>query len=1237
MRRVIIAAMSDAAPLDVFTCPLDGIRLIEASAGTGKTWSICALYLRLLIERELDIERVLVVTFTRAATAELSARIRERIVDTLRVLDGGACGADPFVPDLLAAAARAGQTPAALQGRLRHALQVFDEAAIFTIHGFCQRVLADTPFAAALPYALELVEDDSALRREVAEDFWRRRVAGAALPALLARELGARGDCPQRWAGVLQRYMARPCAQALWDAVPADALERATVDLEEAWAALPAAAVDEAVAALAAPAVKLHRSTYKPEAILAAARQWRAWLASGDPAAPLPPARERKLQLLAASMLAEKSTGGAAPPAHPFFAAAQTLLTAREACEEAVQGARQQLLRAFVDEAAADLRARKLSRRQIAFDDILWNAREALSDGARPWLAADLHARYPVALIDEFQDTDPLQLAIFSSIYQRPAARGTLFLVGDPKQAIYSFRSADLFTYLQARSEADARYALAHNQRSAPALIDACNRLFAANPALFMLPGLDYVRVAPGSRQRPPLTDAGSSDGAALRLWQLPPAADDPERRLSRAQALERGAAASAAEIARLLDGAGRGEVRIGERALLPQDIAVLVRSHRQGALMRRALGALGVGSVELAQASVYLSAEAEELERVLLAIAEPGRAPRVLAALATVAMGRDAATLAALAADERRLPEELARFARWREIWLSRGFAVMLRRWMVDDGVAARLLGSADGERRLTNLMHLAELLQQDAGSAAPEALLRTLAARRGGEGGGEAAQLRLESDRNLVHIVTIHRAKGLEYGVVFCPFLFDGHVRREGDEGLRAWHGEDGRLFLDARRQLDDDEAQAVAARIRLESAAEDLRLIYVALTRAVYRCYLVVGCYGRQHGRGYSHSESTRSLLNWMVAGSGCAPGAWFDGRPAVADIEAAWQALAGAADSAGAPAISIATLAAGNTVALPPAFVGAAQPEALVPPPLPAGWRIGSFSALIFGASHEQAARDHDAHAGTVVALRDDAGAQPEASDILRFPRGPAAGDCIHAVFERLVFTAPESRAGAIARALAEHPQSLAGVSETEAGPRLQAMLAGMVDDVLAAEIVPGLRLGSVPATRCSVELGFHLPAPQLDAAALNAWLATHGYDMPQLSFAALSGYLKGYIDLVFEHDGRYWVADWKSNHLGDRVEDYAAPALDAAMRAHGYHLQHLIYTLAVHRHLRRALPDYDYERDFGGVLYLFVRGVRPHWRVDGAAAGVWRHRPAAAVIAAFDALVGAVSTPVADAV
>lgn len=1103
-----------AEELNVFACPLDGIALIEASAGTGKTWNICGLYLRQLLERDLPVSSLLVVTFTRAATAELSARILGRIRAALRALEGGEAGNDFFTESLLASADSKGIDKEEITRRLRGALVSFDEAAIFTIHGFCQRALADASFSAGLSSAFEVSEDDAEQRLDVARDFWRREVSGVE-PALADYLLKSR-DSPESWAKWLGQAQSHPLAETRWD--------EGTVDEENGSLLLP--------------------------------------------------------------NLSE---------------------------EEKLERARRKLLRGFIEGAGARLRSRKQSERRISYDDLLWNAFDALS--SRPWLAAALRARYPVALIDEFQDTDPLQLAIFQGIYASGNRHGNLFLVGDPKQAIYSFRGADLQAYLGARSLAGAYYTLGANYRSTPELVAACNRLFSENPRVFMEEGLDFrsVKASAPAQILEDKTHSPSGKEAPLRLWRIPE--DGGGGRLFRKEAIGRAVAASAAEITRLLAAGKQGEITISGRPLAPADLAVLVRSHREGRMMRAALADRGVGSVELSHKSVFESFEAEELEQVLAAIAEPAHEGQCRRALATVLMGWDSVALANLIEDDGESIRQSERFRDWNEDWQRHGFAFMLWRWMNDTQAASRLLALEDGERRLTNLLHLAELLQREPGNDSPGALLRTLASRRAESAGGEDVLLRLESDRNLVQIVTVHHAKGLQYGIVFCPFLFDAHPPKGQTGPVRTWHDKEGGLVMDWRKASDKD--QAIKERLAFERDAETLRLIYVALTRAIYRCVLVVGCYQKRHGKSVSTTESARSLLNWMVAGDGMDSEQWRKSKIAPDGIDGRWRELADQSEGT----ISLEDLPSGEGEPLP-FGEGLAAFSASQAPAVPEGWRISSYSALVSGASHEGAARDHDARVEPAYAP-ETAVPVPE-HDILRFPRGAEAGDCVHALFESIDFTRPETYSAAIDKALSAYPL------RASAEPALLArMLSGMLANVLAVPLLgdgeASLRLGTVPFSKRLSEFGFYLLSPRLETGKLSEWLTHHGYYVPRLSIRSLSGYLKGYIDLVFEHEGRYWVLDWKTNYLGDTPSAYAPAALEGAMRQHGYHLQHLLYTVALHRYLRHTLPDYDYTRHVGGTFYLFVRGVRPDWRVDGAAAGVFHHHASKAAIESLDAL------------
>jgi exodeoxyribonuclease V beta subunit len=1199
--------------LNVFTCPLDGIALIEASAGTGKTWNICGLYLRQLLEKDLPVSRLLVVTFTRAATAEIEARIRARILAALRTLEGSAAGDDSFTVSLLAAARSAGVDEEEMERRLRDALASFGEAAIFTIHGFCQRALADTSFSAGLPQTFEVSEDDADLRLDVARNFWRREFSN--VEPTFADYLLDCGDSPERWAEWLKKARTRPLAEVRWDKETADsrdegssfltACEKVARTYSEACRLWDGGEAPRQTIIDARDKGALNKSSYNTNAVETAFGQWSKCLATNDTRYKVSQDKDKR-PLFGAAALAKTNKGHVAP-VHPFFEAAQNLLDACGQLDAKLEMERRRTLRRFIENAGDELRARKQAERRISYDDILWNTHQAIIH--RPWLAATLHARYPAALIDEFQDTDPVQLAIFQGIYANEHRHGNLFLVGDPKQAIYSFRGADLHTYLGAHELADVHYTLEINRRSTPELVAACNRLFGANPGTFMKEDIDFRPV----RASEPQKFLEGDREAALRLWRIP--CGDDGRQLPREAAFERAAAASAAEIARLLAKGRQGESRIDGRALAPADFAVLVRSHNQGSRMREALADKGVGSVELSQRSVFASFEAEELERVLAAIADPARERLRKAALATVLMGWDAGALAKLAEDDDEFVRQFERFNDWHEDWQRRGFAFMLWRWMAESQVAERLLALEDGERRLTNLLHLAELLQREVGGDSPEGVLRALASRCAGSAAGEDALLRLESDRNLVQIVTIHRAKGLQYGFVFCPFLFDGHPPKGQTEPMRLWHDESGGQVADWRRAPED--ANTIKEILANERDAETMRLIYVALTRAVHRCVLVVGCYDRKVGRSVSIKESARSLLNWMVAGAGQDAAQWRKSDIAPDEIDSHWRALADGSEGT----ITLEDLPSGEGEPLPwgeekPAF------SAPHPPTVPEGWRMGSYSTLISGAIHEDAARDHDAR----TAAAESSGA-PEApvpeDDILRFPRGAAAGDCVHAMLESIDFTRPETHPAAIARALAAHPLRAA---EATALPR---MLSNMLADVLATPLLGDedatLRLETVPPSRRLSEFGFTLPSPRLETGKLDDWLSANGYGDSRLAARDLTGYLKGYIDLVFEHAGRYWVLDWKTNTLGGTLSAYAPAALEAAMKQHGYHLQHLLYTVALHRYLRHTLPGYDYDQHVGGTLYLFVRGVRPGWRTEGVPTGVFRHRAPKAIIESLDAL------------
>jgi exodeoxyribonuclease V beta subunit len=1218
-----------AAELDVFECSLDGVNQIEASAGTGKTWNICALYVRLLLEKKLAADAILVVTFTKAATAELHERIRSRLVQIAHAMETGDTAGDAFLERLFDTTLQRVDPDEALK-RINIALHTFDQAAIHTIHAFCQRALQEAPFAATMPFAFELEADDSALRFEMAADFWRERVEpAAARDSSFAAWLVSKGAGPASLDAQLSRRLKKPLATLRWGESELAPREDAQALFDTA-CALWHTERNTIVQLLIDAEAKLSKTTHKRTLIDAAIAAWSDYFADNDCHA-APPKEALKLT---ASALKKGTKVKNEPPSHAFFDHAETLAAAAAAAEAAQRAAWLGIVREWLDYAPLELAARKRTRRVVSFDDLLSNLYQALA--ANPWLADALRARYPAALIDEFQDTDPLQFAIFNSIF---APQGPLFLVGDPKQAIYSFRAADLHTYLQARERASARYTLAVNQRSTAPIIDACNRIFSANPAAFILDGLTYQPVREGTRERKPFSDntasAAYSDTADFCVWLLP----QGDSALSKTNANRQAAEACAAEIVRLLRGAQNGEVTIGEKPLSPGQIAVLVQTHRQGSLVKRVLASWGVGSVELAQASVFGTFDAEQIERLLAAIDTPGDLRRLRAALATDWLGLDAEALWNLEHSEAvegsaDAMSWVERFSRYRVLWHERGFAVMWRTLARELLIAQRLVVGPDGERRLTNVNHLAELIQAR-GAAQPgiAPTLRWLAAQRAEQGGAEDAQLRLESDRNLVQIVTVHKSKGLEYAVVFCPFLNDGALRDPPSSGLpdaREYH-DDGAAVL--HYGYTDEEGERAAGFATREQAAERARLVYVALTRAVYRCYVVGGVYLI----GKSAKESRRSVLNWLIAGAGREFGDWLAEPPEEDDVIGSWQALA--TGSISVEPLPVIDVREPLVVRRDTAFVPQPRTSRRV---LRDSWRTASFSSMIAAGAREESNQpqpaderpDHDGRIDAIVlatALETPLPVAPiplDADDILGFPRGPSAGECLHRMYELADFTKPATWPEAIKRALHEHPIP---VSASEAlAANLPAMMARLLADTVATELVPGMRLDAIATKRRMNELEFLFPAESLDFAALRRVLVAHGFPDVALEAGSLRGFVKGFIDMIVEHEGRFWIIDWKSNHLGLTPADYDAPSLNAAMASHAYHLQALFYVVALHRYLRIRLRDYAFERHIGGYLYLFVRGVRPDWRDGDRPAGVHVGKPSLELIDALDRLMQGVA-------
>ncbi len=1162
-------------PLDPARVPLDGPCLIEASAGTGKTWTITALYLRLIVEAGHNPRSLLVMTYTRAATRELKERIRARLQAADRLLRTGQ-PARSEAPDPIESHWLTTLTDwETARRRVRLALHDFDEAAIYTIHSFCQRVLGEIPFDSGAAFDQELIGEDTTVAREACADWWRQQAARVEPDWL--EYLWEKGLDPDELLNRLRPALARPyLVQRMPPAPPAgpDPVPEAFAAARRLWGTEREAILG----ALQAAWPGLNRGSYKD-------RYWSAWVADLDrlfaeprPHRPLfkdvcpkdptdpkstPRARveHRALERFGAAFLEAKTKKGKRPPDHPFFAAADDLRQAWCAREDRFAAALPHWLAECLDWLRAELPRRHARRGMQTYDDLLLDLRTALAGPRGAVLTERLQQRYTAALVDEFQDTDPIQYDILRPVFLE--AERPLFLVGDPKQAIYGFRGADLFAYLRARRAVPRRFTLDVNRRSEAALVRGLNTLLSrpANP--FESAEIPFQPVRAHASEGLALDD----HRANLHLWWLGEASESQDK----GQVRERAIGATVAEIARLLDPAGPGgEAGCGGLGVLSGgDIAVLVRTHTQGQAMKRALGGAGIAAVEYSRVSVFGAAEASMLEQILMAIQEPTDSRRIKAALATEAMGWTAADLLRLTEDEALWEASLGRFQADRRRWRDVGFMPMWRRWMAREGVAARLLALPDGERRLTNLFHLAELLQaasvqQHLGI---EGLVAWLAAQRADPGAtGEAAELRLESDADRVKIVTLHASKGLEYPVVFCPFLWEGQPPSRAPN-LLIYHdpADDHRAVLDWRGERAPAERQALAHH---ETVAEAVRLAYVGLTRARHRCYVVVA-----NARDGGYAPINRLLAGPEDAGSATA-------------LEAAMAELMAAAPGAiRASTPPTEPPSAGPTAMARGAPMGSGRQWTAQPaPPV----RLASFTGLL-----EERTGEIEPEPGPgdpeATGFRD-----PAPGEAL--PRGRRFGRCLHGILQRQDFTDPQGLADTAARELEAFGYP---------GERWQGPVAERLESVLKTPLAPiGVRLMDIDRTARRDELDFYFPVGSLPLSDWQSLYEAHGERAIQPVVDSTRGdsadptVLRGFIDLVFRYQGRYYWVDYKSNWLGADRSAYQESSLHAAMQHGGYGLQALIYTLALHRFLAHRVPGYRYREHFGGAFFLFLRGMEP---------------------------------------
>ncbi|HHE5335396.1 TPA: exodeoxyribonuclease V subunit beta, partial [Klebsiella pneumoniae] len=839
--------MTDTAEsLDPLRLPLIGERLIEASAGTGKTFTIAVLYLRLLLglggeaayPRAISVEELLVVTFTEAATEELRGRIRSNIHE-LRIACLRGESDNPLYSALLAEIADKDDAAKTLLLAERQ----MDEAAVFTIHGFCQRMLSLNAFESGMLFEQQLIEDESRLRYQACADFWRRHCYP------LTRDIAA--VIHDVWKGPrdllksLDRWLQGEAPQLKSPPAPNETLaERhqqiiARIDsLKQQWREQ----VGEIEGVLENSGLDRRKFNRGNQG------KWmekvNAWAQEETLSYQLPDALEKFAQ----SFLLERTKAGGEPPVHPLFSAVESLLASSLTLTDLV------LARAMVE--IRDAVAREKRRRgELGFDDMLGRLDEALRGDSGETLASAIRQRFPVAMIDEFQDTDPQQYRIFRRIWRRQPETA-LLLIGDPKQAIYAFRGADIFTYMKARGDVAAHYTLDTNWRSSPGMVGSVNRLFSLSDNPFMFHEIPFLPVKAAAKNKGLRFTVDAADVPAMNVWLMPGdtvGSGDYQTFMAQLCATQIRDWLSAGQRGRAL--LWRGET---SRPVQASDITVLVRNRLEAAQVREALQTLGIPSVYLSNRdSVFETLEAQELLWLLQAVLAPERENTLRSALATSMFGLTALDIENLNQDEQAWDALVEEFSEYRQIWRQRGVMPMLRALMTARHIAENLLATRGGERRLTDILHISELLQEAASQLESEhALVRWLAQHIAEPDSNAASQqMRLESDKHLVQIVTIHKSKGLEYPLVWLPF-----IARFRKQDQAFYHD---RETFAAVLDLGQDEASLELA--EAERLAEDLRLLYVALTRAVWHCSLGVAPLS---SRKSGNSDFHLSALGWLL---------------------------------------------------------------------------------------------------------------------------------------------------------------------------------------------------------------------------------------------------------------------------------------------------------------------------------------------------------------------------------
>jgi len=1208
-----------------------GINLIEASAGTGKTYTIAMLVLRFIVEKEISIEQQLVVTFTKAATEELKLRVRTRLLDALNVVLNPEGDHDPNLVRWVAQLEIPRET---IILRLRTALVDIDRAAIFTIHGLCQRLLSEFPLDGRQQFEQELMADTTTIMQNIMDDFWRREFYSR--PKIEIAPLRWRYPTPELlyesvrgidWRQKIYPEVTEP--EALQSAL--DALTKVAITLQNRWKSDSAPLYSQISERLAEGQFMKSYSDLFEES-------WPqlAQFCNGS-TLEIP-----KLSLL--QMFSIETLGGDKGLKKKFRDQAPSLVF--EPLDRyiiALERVQLQLRLRVLEWISNEYETRMERASLLSFDSLIVRMGELLghspensscitsppasmqsstyphpkhtehNDDSGERLKRVIQDKYRVALIDEFQDTDQTQWSIFSRLFGEQ--NHYFYLIGDPKQAIYKFRGADIFSYFAAQREANFSYTLENNWRSTPPLVESVNSLFSGRNSPFLFDELKYHPVVAAKDLDDGYIATNNIASPPMVLWQLPES-EQKNGFWSIAKAESAIAQEVVSEILKLIQvqgagGAGRhksgaesSDSRIiensKERTITPSEIAILVRTHQQAENFQTLLANVGIPSVHRGSANIFSSDEAKELLQLLRAVASPGEIEQLKSLLTISWSGLDGPALYEILESEQQLSLWFDHLHRFHIIWNKSGVMAMVGAF-VNELLIQNIAKRINAERVLTNINHLSELLQRqvDEQSLTIHKTVAWLQSEiydrsAGSEESIIEQQLRLESDDEALQIITMHSSKGLEFPVVFVPYLWQRSSSLEREENKISCH-ESGRLVTD----IGSADFETRRARAIEEQLAEELRLLYVAVTRAKYRCYLT-------WADVRTTNSPNQSALSYLLFSSGDSD--WLESVTELT-FEQQQQRL------------STLVKKFSDQFDYRELTMNPTLDERYYRPENPAelkarnftrhfdrSWQMSSYSSLV-RLSESRAL--HQLPEVPVDKAQEVTVSTTVASEL---PKGAHFGNVLHELLELQSFS--DIAQGQVNGELRERLSQRYGL-ELDDPQHLDRLLQRVVTTPLASDD-DSFTLASLAPSKVLKEMPFYLSMARINTAQINRLLEQDAA-VNQLHEIDLAGYMTGFIDLIFEHKGRFYLLDYKSNFL----ESYTTPELTRAMYQHNYGLQYWIYSVVVHRYLKRRVNHYNYAEHFGGVLYLFVRGMEP----QQPESGIYSTKPDEATLMALDIALG----------